>query len=190
MDDNLFLKASVQGISNVSVNKLYLMDMNKCSENVKKMVEYLNSDKIIKYIENISGIKGLQSDNFNMGGGIHKTQNGGHLNIHADFNRHRETHKYRRVNLLLYMNSNYKKEFSGELELWSKDMKNCESKIEPIFNRAVIFRTTDDAYHGHLGKWKGPHGYDRLSFAMYYYTDDRPENEKSNAHFAQWQTPK
>ena len=28
-----------------------------------------------------------------MGGGIHKTQKGGHLNIHADFNRHRKTKK-------------------------------------------------------------------------------------------------
>ena len=189
MDDSLFLKAQVTGLSNVSVNKLYLMDVSNCDESIKKMVNYLNSDEMVKTLEDITGIKGLQSDNFHMGGGIHKTQRGGHLNIHADFNKHRETGKYRRVNLLLYMNSNYKKEYQGELELWSKDMKKCEKKIEPLFNRAVIFRTTDDAFHGHLGKWLGPDGYDRLSFAMYYYTDDRPENEKSDAAFAQWQTP-
>tara|TARA_B100000900_G_scaffold407813_1_gene421073 strand:- start:61 stop:1317 length:1257 start_codon:yes stop_codon:yes gene_type:complete len=189
MDDSLFLQAQVSGLSNVSVNKLYLMDVSKCEESVKNMVNYLNSDEMVKKLEDITGIKGLQSDNFNMGGGIHKTQRGGHLNIHADFNKHRDTGKYRRVNLLLYMNSNYKKEYQGELELWSKDMRRCEKKIEPLFNRAVIFRTTDDGYHGHLGKWQGPDGYDRLSFAMYYYTDDRPDDEKSGATFAQWQTP-
>ena len=47
MDDNLFLKAIVQGMSNVSINKLYLMDMKKCSENVRKMVNHLNSKEMI-----------------------------------------------------------------------------------------------------------------------------------------------
>ena len=63
-----------------------------------------------------------------------------------------------------------------------------KKKIAPLFNRAVIFRTTDDAYHGHLSKWNAD--YDRLSIAMYYYTDDRPEDEKSGAIYAQWATPK
>ena len=67
-------------------------------------------------------------------------------------------------------------------------MTNCEKKIAPIFNRAVIFRTTDDAYHGHISDWNAD--YERLSFAMYYYTDDRPEHEKSGAVYAQWKTPK
>ena len=50
-------------------------------------------------------------------------------------------------------------------------------------------RTTDDGYHGHLSPWLGPDGKERLSIAMYYYTDDRPQHEKSEAAHAQWQTP-
>ncbi len=63
-------------------------------------------------------------------------------------------------------------------------------KISPIFNRAIIFRTTDDAYHGHLESWLAPEGKERLSFAVYYYTDNRPEYEKSEITNAVWQTPK
>lgn len=188
MDDSIFKSADIGGLPNVSVNKSYLMDMDKCSESVKKIVDYLNSPKMVEYLESLTQIKELQPDNFNMGGGIHKTKKGGHLDIHADFNIHRNTKKYRRVNLLLYMNSNYKDEYNGHLELWNNEMTKCEKKIAPIFNRAVIFRTTDDAYHGHLSKWNAD--YDRLSFAMYYYTDDRPEHEKSDAIYAQWKTPK
>ena len=188
MDDSIFESADIQGLPNVSVNKSYVMDMDKCSESVKKTTAYLNSPNMIKYLESLTQIKGLQADTFLMGGGIHKTKKGGHLDIHADFNIHNETKKYRRLNLLLYMNSNYKEEYNGHLELWSKDMSKCEKKIAPLFNRAVIFRTTDDAYHGHLSKWNAD--YDRLSIAMYYYTDDRPEDEKSGAIYAQWATPK
>jgi hypothetical protein len=32
--------------------------------------------------------------------------------------------------------------------LTPRDMSRCEAKIQPIFNRLVIFRTTDFSYHG------------------------------------------
>jgi len=188
--DNKFTEAIVQGIDNVTKNKLYIEDLTKVGENTKNMIDHLNSDKMIEYLEKLTGIEDLQSDDFNMGGGIHKVQREGHLNIHADFNIHSKTKKYRRLNLLLYINSNYKEQYNGHLELWNKEMTKCEKKISPIFNRAVIFRTTDDAYHGHLEPWMGPEGYDRVSLALYYYTDDRPEYEKSEIVVAKWQEPK
>ena len=97
-------------------------NINEYGENIKNMIEYLNSDRMIQYLQNLTGIEGLQADDFNMGGGIHKIQQGGHLNIHADFNIHKKTRKYRRLNLLLYMNSNYKEQYNGHLELWNKEM--------------------------------------------------------------------
>ena len=188
--DDKFQRAIVYGLTDVTKNKLSLENMNECGENTKNMIDFLNSNKMIQYLENLTGIEGLQADDFNMGGGIHKIQREGHLNIHADFNIHKKTRKYRRLNLLLYMNSNYKEQYNGHLELWNKEMTKCEKKISPLFNRAVIFRTTDDAYHGHLDPWMAPEGYDRVSFALYYYTDDRPEYEKSEIMDAVWQEPK
>ena len=185
--DDKFGKAFVYGLPEVTKNKLSLENINEYGENIKNMIEYLNSDRMIQYLQNLTGIEGLQADDFNMGGGIHKIQQGGHLNIHADFNIHKKTRKYRRLNLLLYMNSNYKEQYNGHLELWNKEMTKCEKKISPLFNRAVIFRTTDDAYHGHLDPWMGPEGYDRVSLALYYYTDTRPEYEKSEITGAVWQ---
>jgi hypothetical protein len=60
----------------------------------------------------------------------------------------------------------------------------CVKKILPIFNRAVIFNITDDAYHGHPGNLKSPEGENRYSFALYYFTETRPENEINDPHMA------
>ena len=186
--DNDYLESYVVGLSNVTKNKYCIGDGNNLPNITSKLIDYFNSKEFVCWISNVTGIEGLQPDDFNMGGGLHKTKKDGHLNIHCDFNKHGETGKYRRINLLLYLNKDYKEEYNGHLELWNKDMTCCEKKIAPIFNRAVIMRTTDDGFHGHIAPWKNED--DRLSIAMYYYTDDRPEHEKSNSTGAIWQEPK
>ena len=81
-------------------------------------------------------------------------KNGGYLNIHADFNQHPQMKLDRRLNILIYLNHNWKEDNGGHLELWDKNMKKCEKKILPIFNRMVIFITTDFSYHGNPNKIK------------------------------------
>jgi hypothetical protein len=66
-------------------------------------------------------------------------------------------------------------------------MSKCCVSVPPIANRLVIFRITDDAFHGHPKYWMAPENIPRLSIALYYYTDDRPEHEKSSFHMALWQ---
>ena len=57
------------------------------------------------------------------GGGLHQTMRGGHLNIHADFSTHHAHENWaRRVNILLYLNEEWREEWGGELELWDQDM--------------------------------------------------------------------
>jgi len=150
-------------------------------------MDLFSSPEIVRFIEEVTGIKELEVDTSFMGGGIHRTTKGGRLAIHADFNNHPVTKKYRRINALLYLNSEWRPEYNGELELWSKDMTQCVEKIQPLFNRLVIFRITDDAYHGHPETWNAPLEYPRMSFAFYYYTNNRPDEEKAPFHWALWQ---
>jgi len=171
----------------VQCKKMALNIRNQIPEKSKAIIELFESKEMIDFIENITSIPDLQPDDDLLGGGIHRTKTDGHLSIHADFNLHPSTNKHRRVNALLYLNSEWNSSFNGELELWSKDMMKCEHKIEPLFNRLVLFKITDDAFHGHPEPWKGPLEYPRVSFAFYYYTDNRPEEEKSPFHWALWQ---
>ena len=42
----------------------------------------------------------------------------GFLNIHADFNKHPTLDLDRRLNVLIYLNKNWKESYGGNLELW------------------------------------------------------------------------
>jgi Rps23 Pro-64 3,4-dihydroxylase Tpa1-like proline 4-hydroxylase len=159
---------------------------DRMPEHVTNLLNFLNSREVLMFLEELTGIPDLLPDPQFYGGGVHRILTGGKLSVHADYNFHPITKLHRRVNLLLYLNKDWKEEWGGDLQLWNKDMSMCVKKILPIFNRAVIFNITSDAYHGHPGPLKSPEGVDRLSFALYYFTETRPENEITKPHMAVW----
>ena len=159
---------------------------NTMPEHVTNLLNFLNSKEVLTYLEELTGIPDLIADPGLYGGGVHRILSGGKLSVHADYNFHPVTKLHRRVNLLLYLNKDWKEEWGGDLQLWNKDMSMCVKKILPIFNRAVIFNITSDAYHGHPGPLKSPEGIDRLSFALYYFTKERPVEEITDPHMAVW----
>lgn len=148
----------------------------------KLMLYHLNSAPFLDFLSQITGIKNLIADSYLDGGGMHQIQSGGKLAVHADFNRHSGTKLDRRLNALLYLNRNWKPEYGGELELWDRDMAKCQKRIAPLFNRLVVFSTTDFTFHGHPEPLKCPDDMTRKSLALYYFTNGRPVDEISDAH--------
>lgn len=146
------------------------------------VLHQLNSSIFINFLEKLTGIEGLIPDPHFVGAGLHQIERGGFLKIHADFNRHEKLKLDRRLNLLLYLNKNWQEGYGGHLELWRSDMSYCEKKILPIFNRCVIFSTTDYSYHGHPEPLNCPKAMTRKSLALYYYSNGRPAAELSTAH--------
>lgn len=142
----------------------------------------LNSSIFISFLEKLTGISGIIPDPHFQGGGLHQIERGGLLKIHADFNKHRKMNIDRRLNLLIYLNKNWQEEYGGHFELWNRDMTVCEKKILPIFNRCVIFSTSDFSYHGHPEPLNCPEEMTRKSLALYYYSNGRPPEEVSNGH--------
>lgn len=130
----------------------------------------LNSRPFIKFLENISGIKGLIADPYYVGGGFHRINQGGHLSVHADFNHHAGLDLERRINVLIYLNKDWSEEYGGQIELWNEDMSKCVVSATPEFNRCVIFNTTSESYHGNPNPINHPEGTPRRSIALYYYT--------------------
>jgi hypothetical protein len=130
----------------------------------------------VQFLGELTGIEGLFVDRSLDGGGLHRSTTGGFLNVHADFTVHPHHSDWRRrVNLLLYLNEDWQPEFGGELELWSKDVKECEVSISPLGNRCVIFTTDVDSFHGHPEPMRCPTGVSRQSLALYYFThEERP----------------
>ncbi|MDO6746807.1 2OG-Fe(II) oxygenase [Gilvimarinus sp. 1_MG-2023] len=139
----------------------------------------LNSRTFLAWLEKLTGISGLIADSEFTGGGFHSTLPGGKLDLHADFNIHLRNGLDRRLNLIMFLNKNWPESYGGHLELWDKDLALPPQKILPVFNRVVIFGTTDFTFHGHPLELTCPADRYRKSLALYYYSNGRPDHEKS-----------
>lgn len=155
---------------NIFEKKLAFDDFSKFPNNIKLLLEELNGQKFISYLENLTGIANLLPDPSYRGGGMHQILSGGKLDIHADFNIHPVLKLERRLNIILYLNKNWDLSWGGNLEFWDKDMVKCIKSIAPIFNRFVCFNVTDNSNHGHPDPLNCPENESRKSLAIYYYT--------------------
>ena len=153
----------------------------KFGEKTKAFMHYLNSQPFLEFLSLLTGIENLIPDPYYDGGGCHQIQPGGLLKIHADFNKHPKTKLDRRLNVLVYLNQDWKEEYGGHFELWDKEMQGCRKKILPLFNRMALFSTTSTSYHGHPNPLTCPPDRTRKSLALYYYTNGRPEEEMADA---------
>ncbi len=144
-----------------------------------KVFNELNSAEFLHWLEEVTQIKNLKGDEGLFGGGLHQSTKGAFLNVHVDYNIHPKTNYHRRLNVIVFMNKDWKDEYEGHLELW--DMSNSNKKllecIAPTFNKCVIFETNEISFHGHPKKLNTPLAINRKSLATYYYTQERPEQE-------------
>ena len=158
----------------LSLNKSALLSVN-----TNNFLNFLNSQIFLNFLQKLTSInEKLVPDPYLLGGGLHELRKNGYLNIHADFNLHPTMKLDRRLNILIYLNKNWKENFGGSLQLWDKNMKECIQKIIPEFNRMVIFSTTDFSYHGNPDKVNCSDNNSRKSIAMYYYSNGRPSSER------------
>ena len=119
------------------------------------------------------------------GGGMHSHKRGGKLNIHKDYSIHPKINMMRHYNIIVYVTPNWKSEWNGGLEMWSHDEKTNKPKeliktIENKFNRAVIFNTTQNSWHGLPHDLNCPDNVSRNSLAAYYVSavTEKAENRK------------
>jgi Rps23 Pro-64 3,4-dihydroxylase Tpa1-like proline 4-hydroxylase len=160
----------------------YYHETSRISKTVREFLDHMNSFEMLMWLEAVTGIEGLIPDPYFGGGGLHQIEPGGFLKVHADFNVHPKLKLDRRLNMLVYLNKDWRDEYGGHLELWDLDKTTCRAKILPLFNRTVIFSTTDTSFHGHPHPLTSPAGMSRKSVSLYYYTAGRPEWERSAPH--------
>lgn len=154
-------------------------DASDLGPTLAAIIRELNSPAFVQFLSNLTGIEGLFADESLEGGGLHQSPRGGFLNVHADFTVHPHHRDWRRrINVLVYLNKDWRDSYGGHLELWDKKMKRCVHKVAPLLNRAVIFNTRPNSFHGHPEPLTCPEGMTRKSIALYYFT-------KNNSPFIQ-----
>ncbi len=134
-----------------------------------KVLEAIKSNEFTNWLQQVVKIDDLVLPDDHRGAGVHQGQNGSFLDIHVDFSVHPILNKHRRLNLLIFLNKNWKKEYGGLLELWNEDVTVLEKEVLPSFNRAVIFETTETSYHGY-DVINVPENESRKSIYSYYYS--------------------
>jgi hypothetical protein len=143
---------------------------------LKQVFVELNSPDFLKHLEKMTGIEELITNDIRLrGAGIHRIKNEGFLELHTDFNSYENNYGKldRRINLLIYLNPDWKKEYNGALCLCDKEKNVCVKKILPILNRCVIFNTSNKSVHGHPERLNVPEDITRQSIAVYYYTQNK-----------------
>lgn len=157
-----------------------------CDGYVRSAFAFFNSAPMLQFLEGITNIRGLISDPYFAGGGFHETKNGGLLGVHADFRVNESLQILRRVNVIIYLNKDWQDSYGGHLELWDRQMQNKVSSVLPVFNRAVIFNTDEDSFHGHPDPLTAPEGCSRKSIALYYYTATEIKNDSGQSRHTRY----
>ena len=194
--DGLILKDKINKILNSIVksknkpskifkhsNKIVKLEYNNFKNlhyELGNLIKEINSRKFIKILEKIFKIKKLYPDKSKLFSGLSVSNKGARLVEHVDFNYNKKIKKFRYLNLLLYLNKNYKSKNGGIFFIKNYNSKK-KIKIQPTLNKTVIFHTNS----------KTPHGFtkinskQRVSLNMYYYTNKNYSLSKQK-HITLW----
>lgn len=169
--------------------KCVVTDLQSISPSYARLHEYLGSDPFLAAVSEMTGIPDLKFDPLMYGGGTHENVEGAELDPHIDFNYDSRTGYHRRLNLLVYLNKEWSEDWGGAIELHSNplgwyDGTNSIRTFNCLFNRCVIFETSERSWHG-FRRIRLPADKAEISrklISVYLYTTDRPAEEIAPAH--------
>ena len=171
--------------------KATIADIRKISPFYAQVYDYIASQEFLDFVAEATGIRDLVHDEQMFGGGTHENLERQDLDPHVDFNYIEDSKLHRRLNLLLYLNQEWDVSWGGCLEIHSNPRRPKENQIKvipPLFNRCVIFETSEHSWHG-FERIQLPEGKKHLSRKMLSiylslsgHTRDRPAEEIAPPH--------
>jgi len=146
-----------------------------------RLFSFLSSAGFVAHLEGLTGCRLFADPGLN-GGGLHSHRRGGKLNAHLDYSRHPKLGLQRRLNLIVYVTPGWEEAWGGHLQFWAHDPSrnrpgDLVKSIAPQFNRAVLFDTTQNSWHGLPNPIACPPDVCRNSLAIYYLCE--PEDAAS-----------
>jgi Rps23 Pro-64 3,4-dihydroxylase Tpa1-like proline 4-hydroxylase len=102
--------------------------------------------RVVQAIAAITGLPGLEADPSLYASGISVMGKGDYLHPHLDNSHDGDGQRYRVLNLLFYVTPDWRAEYGGSLELWSRDAKT-RIEVEARCNRLVLMETHAASWH-------------------------------------------
>ncbi len=148
------------------------------------------SKPFLRWLGEVTDIGDLVYDPDYYGGGTHDNQNGQGLDLHVDFNYHPLTGRHRRLNMIVFLNPDWQRQWGGSLKLqanpWLAPEQTQTIEVVPVLNRCALFATSEKSWHGfdviRIPPDRVAEGVSRRSLSVYFYSDDRPEQEIAPEH--------
>lgn len=140
----------------------------------EQLMGVLDSAEWVAFLEELTGVHGLEHDEAHFWAGLHVGPRGAFQSVHRDFQKHPATGLFHRVNVLLYLSSDWAEDEGGELEMWTKDIDRCAKTVLPTAGRLVIFETHAGTPHAVARQTSPDPGRVRLALAAYYYSSEPP----------------
>lgn len=164
---------------------------NKLPPYCNVLFKYFESKDCINRLSQLVGIPLILDPTKNFWG-IHKYDDNDHLDIHVDAGTHPVNKLKKEITFGIYLSKNWKEENNGHLEVWkgtnacndNAKLIECKAKVLPKFNRCIIFRCTDDSWHGNPIPTNCKNGEKRI-FLTLSYLSKRTEfkNKRCKAFF-------
>ena len=151
-----------------------------------RLDDVIQSREFLDLVGRVTGIENLIYDPFYLGGGTHENRHGQALKAHIDFNYHPSERWHRRLNLIIYLNHEWDEAWGGMFDLYRDPYADATPmvRVPPLFNRCVIFETNEKSWHGFdmIELPEEKRHISRKSIALYFYSADRPQEEKAGRH--------
>ena len=158
-----------------------------------KVLSYLASLEFTEKISKLTGIFPLVADIGLHGGGWHVHTRGGLLNVHKDYSMHPKLKLERALNIIIYLTPDWQPSWGGSLGLWTEQEGQPDKlirNVDCLFNRALLFDTRKNSWHGLPESIQCPEDIRRTSIALYYLTTpSNTTDPRERALFApsEWQ---
>jgi hypothetical protein len=135
---------------------------------LRAMVHELGEPRFLRALIALTGFKNLLPDPYLHGGGLQWWGKGGEQIPHTDFPYHPTAPLVRRVNVLIYLNADWKEGDGGELSFYGVGEEKPAVSISPKFGTCVIFNT--DPWSVHSVQPISDSSAARRTIGVYYYT--------------------
>lgn len=128
-------------------NKYIGVQLNEFNPLIEKVIYAFQDDRIVKVVEEICQLDAIEPDHNLYAGGVSLMEQNQFLNPHLDNSHNKERNKWRVLNLLYYVSSDWSLSDGGNLELWPNGLEQNQITLVSKFNRLAVMATHNLSWH-------------------------------------------
>ena len=127
--------------------KYTAFQMDKYNPLLEEVIYAFQEKQVVEKIAEICEINNLHPDDSIYAGGLSIMTKNNFLKPHLDNSHDKNREKWRVLNLLFYVSPNWEKVYGGNLEIWTKGLKENSVEIFSKFNRLIVMATHQRSWH-------------------------------------------